>query len=147
MEIEPFWHHFWTFSFFQLCDQKIRFLGEKLIKNCPKKSHESSVNLIKKWKQKTAISLALRLIFCVKIIKFAIFSIIYPDFGQGGGYFWWVHQIYDTKSDFLISKNQKLLISPKIIELEPFRHHFWTFSFFELFVLKICFLGENRKLN
>ena len=29
MELEPFWHHFWTSSFFKLFVQKIRFLGKK----------------------------------------------------------------------------------------------------------------------
>ena len=63
-------------------------------------------------------------------------------------YFSWVHQIHTNKSDFWISKNQKLLITPSIMELEPFWHHFWTFSFFKLFDLKIHFLGKkNQKQN
>ena len=43
IELEPFWHHFWTFRFFELFDQKVRFPGEKKI---PKESHRSFVNLI-----------------------------------------------------------------------------------------------------
>jgi len=37
MELERFRHHFWTFSFFKLFEQKIRFLGEKTTKKSQKK--------------------------------------------------------------------------------------------------------------
>ena len=56
---------FLDFQFFlKHFDQKIRFLGEIKIKNCPKTSHQSGVNLNTKVK-KTVISLAW-IWFCVK---------------------------------------------------------------------------------
>ena len=45
MELEPFLHHFWTFSFFELFEQKIRFLGEKTKKKS-QKNNQSRGNLM-----------------------------------------------------------------------------------------------------
>ena len=45
---------------------------------------------------------------------------------------------------FRFKKNEKLRVTPNIIELEPFWHHFWTFRFFQLFDQKIRFLGKKQ---
>ena len=46
MELEPFWHHFWTFNIFELFDLKIRFFFWRKSKMNPK-NHQYRV----KWTQ------------------------------------------------------------------------------------------------
>ena len=48
MEIEPFWHHFWTFNIFELFDLKIRFFGDN--QKLTPKNHQYGVKW-KKWPQ------------------------------------------------------------------------------------------------
>ena len=104
MALEPFKHHFRFLCFFELQTRKSVFWIKK-IKIFPKKRHQSIVNLTKKVRKKTAISLQW-IWFCVKKTldwwRFSKKNIV-PKFSS---VFWWVHQIYTSKSDFWISKTK-----------------------------------------
>ena len=156
MELEPFWHHFWSFTFFELFYQKLRFPLEKIY-FFPKKAISLEWIWLKKWTKialsllwiwfsvkKTLLALKKKneypkssIVFFDGSTKFILVNLIFefqastfnflrlPKYAVGLNprlkapscrnsllYFEWVHQIYDSKFDFWISKNPKLLITP-----------------------------------